>query len=227
MKRIRSRLTYSNVIASLALFFALAGGTAFAASQLGKNSVGSKQLKSKSVTTAKIKKNAVTRAKIKANAITGAKVQDGSLTGADINLSTLGTVPTATKLTNQTPFTILMPEGIREIGTFGAFTIKAQCIINEGGNDHAKFLLYTTEEHSAMDDNNGPEHDDFGPADSPIEMFTESETTGKTDIEAGGSGFLAMAPGGTRIAANGLWIAVNPPGHVGNCYFAGAFETLG
>lgn len=40
----RLKLTYANVIATLALFIALGGG-AIAASQLGKNSVGSKQLK--------------------------------------------------------------------------------------------------------------------------------------------------------------------------------------
>ena len=43
-KRLRARLTYANVIATLALFLALGGGAAYAAS-LGKNSVGTKQLK--------------------------------------------------------------------------------------------------------------------------------------------------------------------------------------
>ena len=57
---------------------------AFAASQLGKNTVGAKQLKKNAVTTAKIKKNAVTSAQIKGNSVNGAKVADGSLTGADI-----------------------------------------------------------------------------------------------------------------------------------------------
>jgi hypothetical protein len=37
----------------------------------------------------------VTAAKIKKNAVTGAKVRNGSLTGADLNLGTLGTVPSA------------------------------------------------------------------------------------------------------------------------------------
>jgi hypothetical protein len=70
------------VIAVIALCAALTG-TAWAA--LGKNSVGSKQLKSKAVTTGKIANNAVT----------GAKVASNTLTGADINLSQLGTVPSA------------------------------------------------------------------------------------------------------------------------------------
>lgn len=85
MKQIRKRLTYANVMSSLAVFLVLGGATAFAAQHLGKNSVGTKQLKSNSVTTAKIKKNAVTGTKIKAGAVTGDKV----------NLATLGKVPSA------------------------------------------------------------------------------------------------------------------------------------
>ena len=65
MKPIRKRLTYANVVSSLALFLALTGATAFAANQLAKNSVGSKQLKKNAVTTAKIKNEAVTAGKIK------------------------------------------------------------------------------------------------------------------------------------------------------------------
>ena len=82
---IRSRLTYANAMSTLAVFLVLAGGTAFAAKQLGKKTVGTKQLKGNAVTKAKIKKNAVTRAKIKANAVNGAKIADGSVTGAEID----------------------------------------------------------------------------------------------------------------------------------------------
>ncbi len=85
MKRIRKRLTFANVMSSVAVFLVLGGATALAASQLGKNSVGSKQLKKNAVTAAKIKKNAVTRAKIKNTAVNGAKIADGSITGSDIN----------------------------------------------------------------------------------------------------------------------------------------------
>ena len=41
---VRPKLSFANVMSVLALFVAL-GGTAFAASQLGKNTVGTKQLK--------------------------------------------------------------------------------------------------------------------------------------------------------------------------------------
>ena len=76
MRKIRERLSYANVIATLALFLAL-GGVSYAATQLPKNSVGSKQLKKNAVTNAKIKKNAVTNAKLAKNAVTGAKVKVG------------------------------------------------------------------------------------------------------------------------------------------------------
>jgi hypothetical protein len=89
---VRVKLTYANVISTLALFLVLSGGAAYAASNLGKNSVGPKQLK----------KNAVTTAKIKNEAVTAAKVKKGTLTGAQINVSTLGTVPSATTATNAT-----------------------------------------------------------------------------------------------------------------------------
>ncbi|HJZ35681.1 MAG TPA: hypothetical protein VJ204_05345 [Solirubrobacterales bacterium] len=86
MKRLSGKLTYANVVATLALFLVLAGGSAFAAkTMLPKNSVGSKQ----------IKNNAVTGPKIKNGAVTGAKIAPGSITGTSINSSSLGTVPDA------------------------------------------------------------------------------------------------------------------------------------
>jgi hypothetical protein len=55
---IRAKLSYANVMATLALFVAL-GGTSYAAMKLPKNSVGTSQLRKSSVTAKKIKKNAV------------------------------------------------------------------------------------------------------------------------------------------------------------------------
>ena len=74
MEALRNGLSYANVMATIAVFVAL-GGSAYAAIQLPKNSVGSKQLKK--------------------NAVTTAKVKDGAITGQKIKLSTLGTVPSA------------------------------------------------------------------------------------------------------------------------------------
>jgi hypothetical protein len=68
MKRLRVHLTYANVTATLALFLVLAGGSAFAAGRLAKNSVGTKQLKNAAVSAAKIRKGAVTPTKLSAGA---------------------------------------------------------------------------------------------------------------------------------------------------------------
>jgi hypothetical protein len=57
MKRLRSKLTYANVMVTVLAFIALAGGTAFAATEmLPKNSVGTKQLAKEAVTPAKLSK---------------------------------------------------------------------------------------------------------------------------------------------------------------------------
>jgi hypothetical protein len=98
MNRPRARLTYANVMATIAVFIAL-GGASYAATQLPPSSVGTKQLKKSSVTKPKIKKNAVTGAKVADRSltgsdlaigtITGSNVKDGSLGGADIDQSSL------------------------------------------------------------------------------------------------------------------------------------------
>jgi hypothetical protein len=54
MSWIRSRMTFANVVAVVALFIAL-GGTGYAALKLPKNSVGTKQLKNGAVTARKVK----------------------------------------------------------------------------------------------------------------------------------------------------------------------------
>ncbi len=79
LRGIRSRLTYANVVASMALFVAL-GGVSYAAVKLPKNSVGVTQ----------IKKNAVTGSKVKDSSLTGADVKNRSLTAADFNGSVQG-----------------------------------------------------------------------------------------------------------------------------------------
>lgn len=57
MKRLRGKLTYSNVMVTVLAFVVFAGGTAYAASEmLPKNSVGTKQLAKEAVTPANLSK---------------------------------------------------------------------------------------------------------------------------------------------------------------------------
>jgi hypothetical protein len=112
MNQLRGKLTYANVVSTIALFVALGGATAFAASHLAKNSVG--------------------RAQLRANAVTGAKVKDGSLGGADIAVATLGEVPSAktarsakTAETASLATDIAPPEELHVVGEAGEPTFAA------------------------------------------------------------------------------------------------------
>jgi hypothetical protein len=58
MKRLRSKFTYANVMATIAVFIAL-GGASYAATQLPRNSVGAKQLKKGAVTPTKLSSRAI------------------------------------------------------------------------------------------------------------------------------------------------------------------------
>ena len=64
MRGLRARLTYANVMSSIAVFMVL-GGSAYAAATLPKNSVGTKQIKSNAVTSSKVKNGTLLSADFK------------------------------------------------------------------------------------------------------------------------------------------------------------------
>jgi hypothetical protein len=94
LRAIGRRLTYANVIASLALFLALGGGAVWAASHKA-NQIGTGKLKQNAVTAGKIKPNAVTTSKIRDNAVTNSKLREGAVSYAKIAAGT-NVVATAT-----------------------------------------------------------------------------------------------------------------------------------
>jgi hypothetical protein len=226
VKQIRKRLTYANVMSSIAVFLVLGGGAAFAASKLAKNSVGTKQLKNNSVTTKKIKKNAVTTAKIKNNAVTGAKV----------NEATLGTVPSATtaaNLTGQTPFFIRLGFGQTQlIVSNGTVSLTAVCT-QEGGEDIARIVMATSQNGAVADaanDFDGEEPANFLNTTTPElerEFVTNSVGTGLTDVENDtGEGFV-LGPDGKMLTANGEGIALGLNYGNAGCLFAGVINAVG
>jgi hypothetical protein len=75
--QIRKRLTYANVMSSIAVFLVLGGASAYAAKKIGSN-----ELRSGAVTTTKIQRSAVTRSKVKAKAIDTAQIAKGAVTWA-------------------------------------------------------------------------------------------------------------------------------------------------
>jgi hypothetical protein len=74
MRAVRRRLTYANVIATLALFLALSGGVVWAS---GRISGG--RLKPNSISAGKLRRNAVTATKIRPNAVIAAKIRGGAV----------------------------------------------------------------------------------------------------------------------------------------------------
>ena len=88
--RLRRRLTYANVMSTIAVFAVLAGGGAYAASK-----IGSQEIKKNAVRAKHIKAGNVKASDIATAAVDSAKVADESLTGADVAEATLGQVPSA------------------------------------------------------------------------------------------------------------------------------------
>jgi len=113
---IRKRITYANVVATLALFLALSGA-AVAATQLPRHSVGPKQLKRGAVTTAALRRKAVTAAKLAPKSVISGKLGPNSIApwnlgngavttpklgeGAVIAMSIKNSVVTTNKLNSQ------------------------------------------------------------------------------------------------------------------------------
>jgi len=110
VKQIRQRLTYANVMSSIAVFFVLGGATAFAATKIGANEIKANSIKTgkivkEAVTAGKIKNSAVNTSKLANDAVTNGKlgnlavttdkIADKAVTASKINVAGLGQVPSA------------------------------------------------------------------------------------------------------------------------------------
>jgi hypothetical protein len=98
LSRIRSRLTYANVVATLSLFLVLSGGTAVALT--GSNTVFSddivdNQVKSADVRNDTLAGGGLTAADLGPGSVGGSEVTNDSLTGADVKEPSLARVPQA------------------------------------------------------------------------------------------------------------------------------------
>jgi hypothetical protein len=204
MRGFSGRLSYANVISSLALFAALTGGTALALE--GKNTVDSGD----------IKKNAVKTSDIAADAATG----------NDVNESTLGKVPSAatadsattagsaaTAAAAQTAATsdsvkTLVPIGMKTMNktspgptlvTHGPFTIRGSCT-GPGGVSVAEPEIASLEANSAFEatsQNNTNFNTSFG-GSAAFSPMTGAGSSGGPAIEV--VTFAAFAPSGKAIS---------------------------
>ncbi len=91
VSKLRARLSYANIVASVALFIAL-GGTSYA---VATGSIDSREIKNNSLRGADIRKGSLTGADVRNNRLTGADIRNDRLTGGDVLESSLGKVPSA------------------------------------------------------------------------------------------------------------------------------------
>lgn len=90
MREIRKRLTYANVMSSIAVFLLLGGGAALAARQKARR-IGTNQIKASAITTGKIKDGAVTSSKLAPGSVDGSKLTDGSVSTQKLAGQAIGT----------------------------------------------------------------------------------------------------------------------------------------
>ena len=84
LSKFRPRITYANVVSTIALALAIGGGTAYAATK-----IGTKNIRYHAVTGSKVATNAVTASKIKSSSLSASDVRDNSLTSTEIRTGTL------------------------------------------------------------------------------------------------------------------------------------------
>ena len=228
MKQIRKRITYANVMSSIAVFLVLGGGAAYAAKKIGSN-----EIKGNSITTGKIKKEAVTSSKIKKNAIVTAKIANGAVTGAKLNLGTVGTVPNAAHADVAANFEKYVPFGIifankgetKQLVSYGPFSLIGECK-EEAGSLGAYVVFATTEDNTSFggdDENSGS----IGPGTPLSERIIEDPGASSSGAPENSDGyddqFNAQAPSGRSWAGTvESWASKN----ANQCRWSGfALET--
>jgi hypothetical protein len=222
LKQISKRLTYANVMSSIAVFLILGGASAFAASQLGKNSVGTKELKAKAVSAAKIKANAVTSAKIKKQAVTAGKIAAGAVIGEKIGAGAVtgekvvpGSLTTAALSDVRIAPTLKVAatpganfESAREAApahvllSKGPLKVYAKCFTDSSEPETFGFVYAATTEAGSVYSaaQTGLEgHPFLDPTTPEVERRIISENTGENSSSGWRSIFTITAPSGTQL----------------------------
>lgn len=112
--RVRTKVTYANVMSTIAVFFAIGGGAVYAAGKINtgdiqRNAITAGLVKKDAIRGSEIKRNAIGSAEIKKNAIKGSDIRPGAITDADIR----GSLPIATTIRTEA-FT-LVPESLEAV----------------------------------------------------------------------------------------------------------------
>jgi hypothetical protein len=142
MARIARLLSFSNVVACLALFIAL-GGSVYAAGKLsGKqikaSSLPGNRIKPRTISANRIKPKTLTGRQIKKNSLSGEEIDQGTLTG--ISAAALAkvqyqvtTVPLASNSSNGTTATVGCPPDTYVIGGGATVSNDEDAFVNDSG----------------------------------------------------------------------------------------------
>jgi hypothetical protein len=192
LSRIRTRLTFANVMATIAVFAALTGG-AYAVS--GK--IGAKQLK----------KGAVKTKKIHNGAVTAAKVRNDTLTGKQIDESTLGTVPNSSTVNGSQVIQVSyrQPQGSapQTLFTLAGLTVTASCpagtdVVVDATTDTNGSIIGLSGGPGVDDTFDAGEHQVFPLDDFQGDLTYGRGTSGSPEVSAV---FLANKFSGTNVCS--------------------------
>jgi hypothetical protein len=179
MGRLRPRLSYANVVSTIALVFALGGGAVYAAGKIGSSEIAKNAIHSR-----QIKNRQVKRQDIAGGAINSGKVSNDSLTGKDIQESTLGEVPLASdaRTVNQITERVIHaaqpdPTGANQVISQGGLVVLLSC---SGGSA-------TMQVHAAVPGDAGSVFD----AGGGVQQF-DSLTTRTVATNAADPGFVTV-----------------------------------
>jgi hypothetical protein len=204
MRKHLSKLTYANVIATIALFLALGGGAVVAAEQLGKNAVKSKNIASNAVKTQDIARNAVKASKLAANAVknknlaknavSGGKVKKGTLTRTQLAAGTLAGLQVADALGSNVPALGSTPPNIQGVGVPLTGTTAFTPVAGKS------YELLAELRGTAVDaDGTGPESCFTG-----VQIFVNGEPTTFVGMNANASGESPFAVNSVGNASTGV-----------------------
>jgi hypothetical protein len=222
MRGLRNRLTYSNVVATLALFLALGGG-ALAAIKLKRNSVGARHIKPNAVKSSELAPNSVKTGEIGSNAAGGADVLESSL-GIVPNADRLDGL-SATDITRRLDFSATNVVTINQVlGTVGGVELAILCEDDASGNTEVSIIgdtnsAATAEWERLSTSGNGPVvafDEDFGTL-SPADLLYFSSSS----MSLNGSMWITLRGATQTVAIQASYRSSNSGSGTGSCEFHG------
>lgn len=215
MRRVRSRLTYANVMVTILAFLVLGGGTALGAFVVSSNSqvasgtisghkppsgkhsniiagsVNGTDLATGAVTSGKIGTSAVSMGKLAGNSVNSAKVVNGSLMGADLNTADV-------KLSlGMRSGSLFMPfdDPPTELYSHGEYSLSADCPDDGGNQGHATVSLSSTSSQPAFLSIEGSTGERFIGTASNLVAHTDPSVISQTQ----GANFSVLGLSGTYL----------------------------